>query len=108
MECGPLLREVHRIEIKMSLLVILSRLPECHAGQRSDLFVTAGIASYEEDGSPGHLAGPESPDAPALLALPVHQQPVLAGLAGVDGLEDEGLVTQDDSIGHILINSLSL
>ena len=30
------------------------------------------------------------------------------GLVGVDGLEDEGLVTQDDSIGHILINSLSL
>ena len=33
---------------------------------------------------------------------------VEAGLAGVDSLEDEGLVTQDDSIGHILINSLSL
>ena len=33
---------------------------------------------------------------------------VEAGLLGGDGLEDEGLVTQDDSIGHILINSLSL
>ena len=33
---------------------------------------------------------------------------VEAGLVGVDGLEDEGLVTQDDAIGHILINSLSL
>ena len=33
---------------------------------------------------------------------------VEAGLVGGDALEDEGLVTQDDSIGHILIYSLSL
>ena len=33
---------------------------------------------------------------------------VEAGLVGVDGLEDEGLVTKDDATGHILVNSLSL
>ena len=47
------------------------------------------------------------------VALPVSHHVgghagVEAGVVGVDGLDDEGLVTEDNAVGNILINPLSL